>query len=87
MAAMAANPNFSAKPQTPETVGGARRSKVPLGPHLFMMAIKNSNQMKTHEKRKVFRGKESLPVSAVLGQASQRPRAWSRGWAVGLRRA
>lgn len=59
---MAANPNFSAKPQTPETVGGARRSKVPLGPHLFTMAIKNSNQMKTHEKRKVFRGKESLPV-------------------------
>lgn len=29
---------------------GARRSKVPLGPHLFMMALENSNQMKTHKK-------------------------------------
>lgn len=48
MAVIAANPNLSAKPQNPETLGGglARGSKVPLGPHLFVMAIENSNQMK-----------------------------------------
>lgn len=36
-----------------------RRSKVPLGPHFFVMANENSNQTKTHKKHKGFqRGME-----------------------------
>lgn len=68
----AANSRFLRQTTEPRySERGRRRSKVPLGPHLFMMAIKNSNQMNTHKKCKDLGRDGKPPSSTVLGQDSQ----------------
>lgn len=73
---MTGNPELPSQTTDPRTSGGGvgKEIKGPAWPPLFTMAIKNSNQMKTHKKLRVLEGRKAF-LSVVLGQALQRPEA------------